>query len=175
MRRGFTILEMLVATALTAVLLAAVFQVIGSLGRSRAALARQADNSAWKSDLLETLRRDLINSIAVSFRANGITLSGHSALQQNTLACDHLPVTVNYGLVNIHGRSWLVRTQAPRGGLSNESGWTELVCPDVSTFTVKSASLISPVGVEGAVVPPVVSVVVDGPGGGMISDTLVVR
>lgn len=175
MRRGFTILELLVATALTAVLLAAVFQVVGSLGRSRAALARQADHSQWKSDLLETLRIDLSNSTAVSFRNNGIMLTGHCALQQSTLAYDHLPVTVNYAIVNIHGRTWLVRTQEPRGAPSNESGWTELVCPDVSGFSMKSASLISSAGVEGAVVPPVVSVVVDGSGGRILDDTLVIR
>jgi prepilin-type N-terminal cleavage/methylation domain-containing protein len=175
MRRGFTILEMLVATALTAVLLVAVFQVIGSLGRSRAALARQADNGAWKSDLLGTLRRDLINSTSVDFHRDGITLTGHSSLQHTTLAYEHAPVTVSYGLATIHGRRWLIRTQSARGGLSNESGWTELVCPDVDGFTVKSASLVAPVGVEGAIIPPVVSVIVDGPTGRVISDTLVVR
>ena len=44
--RGFTLVEMLAAMALTAVLMLAVLQVLGTLGRSRSAMERQAAAAA---------------------------------------------------------------------------------------------------------------------------------
>jgi type II secretory pathway pseudopilin PulG len=178
MRRAFTILELLVATALTALLLLAVFHVIGSLGRSRAALAQQTDSGAWRSDLLQTLRYDLINSTAANFHRDGITLTGHGALQRPTFSHSHEPVTIVYGLATIHGRRWLVRSQSPRDGLSNDPGWSELLCPDVDAFTIRSASsiILAPVDSKtNTAIPPVVSVSIDGPAGRIINETLVLR
>ena len=120
MRRAFTILELLAATALTALLMVAVLLVVGSLGRSRAALAHQPDAGAWRSDLVDTLRRDLTNAAGCDFRQNGMTLVGHGSLDRATLAHGNEPVTVVYGLAVIHGRRWLVRTQSSRAGVSNE-------------------------------------------------------
>ena len=182
MRRAFTILELLAATALTALLMVAVLHVISSLGRSRAALARQPDAGAWRSDLLDTLRRDLSNATAADFRQDGITLVGHGALDRATLAHIHEPVTVIYGLSVIHNRRWLVRTQSPRGGLSNEAPWSELLCPDVSAFTVQPATsiVLAPVdpaenGTPDKNVPAVVSVWIDEPTGRVVNETLVLR
>jgi prepilin-type N-terminal cleavage/methylation domain-containing protein len=181
MRKGFTILELLAATALTALLMVVVLHVISSLGRSRAALARQVDGGAWRANLLDTLRHDLCNASTASFRQDGITLAGHGALDRNTLAHGHEPVTVTYGLTTIHGRRWLVRSQARRDGASNEP-WAELLCPDVSAFTAQPAGSIvlappdsSQDGPPIAAVPPAVSVWVDGAGGRIVNETLVLR
>lgn len=178
MRRAFTILELLVATALTALLLLAVFHVLGSLGRSRTTLAQQTDSGTWRSDLLQTLRYDLVNATAANFHRDGVTLTGHGALRRTTLARSHEPVTVVYGLATIHGRRWLVRSQSPRDGLSNDPGWSELICPDVNGFTIRSASsvILAPVnGSANVSIPPVVSVSIDGPAGRIIEETLVLR
>jgi type II secretory pathway component PulJ len=182
MRRAFTILEMLAATALTVLLLAAVLVVIGSLGPSRAALARQPQGGAWRADLLDMLRYDLSNATAVSFRSDAMTLTGHGALDRTTLARRHEPVTVVYELASIRGRLWLVRGQASREGWSGEPGWSELLCPDVSGFTVRAASLAGVPEVEdsrqrgaGQSVPRIVSVLLNGPDGQITTDTLVLR
>ena len=91
MRRAFTILELLAATALTALLMVAVLHVVGAIGASRAALARQADLGAWRTDLLDLLRRDLANATKVSFGPDSITLIGHGALDPRTLEFRHEP------------------------------------------------------------------------------------
>jgi len=180
--RAFTILELLAATALTALLMVAVLHVISSLGRSRAALARQPDGGAWRSDLLDTLRYDLSNATAASFRHGKVTLAGHGGLDRNTLAHRHEPVTVTYGLAMIHGRQWLVRTQIARDGLSNEPAWTELLCPDVTAFNCQPAGVaisapleLTPDDTPNATIPPVVSVWIDGPSGRVMNETLVLK
>src|SRR5689334_23223354 len=114
-RRAFTILELLAATALTSVLMAAVLHVVGAIAASRAALARQADAPAWRADLLDLLRRDMTNASKVIFAPNSMTLTAaHGALEPATLEFRHEPVTVVYGLSQIHDRPWLVRRQSPR-------------------------------------------------------------
>jgi hypothetical protein len=146
MRRAFTILELLAATALTALLMLAVLHVIGSLGASRVTLASHAGAAAWRSDLLDTLRRDLVNSSQATFQKDQMTLTGHAALDRATLALHHQPVTIVYGLATIHGRTWLVRRQSSRDGSSNQGVWAELLCPDITGFTVKGWATASAVG-----------------------------
>jgi hypothetical protein len=181
MRRAFTILELLAATALTALLMVAVLHVVGAIGASRAALARQADVGAWRADLLGLLRRDLTNATKVSFRPDSITLTGHGALDPETLEFRHEPVTVVYGLSVIDGRHWLVRRQSPRDGLSNAPPWAELVCPDVTEFTLTRVSS-TPAGAMTAApssmpedVPGTVTLLLVGPQGALMNQTLVLR
>src|SRR5437764_1127302 len=105
---GFTLVELLAATALTAVLMPAVLQVLGTLGRSRSAMERRAEAAApWREDLTDTLRRDLGGATGVRYAPNGIVLTGHAALRRASLAPGDEPVTVTYGLAEIHGRQWL--------------------------------------------------------------------
>ena len=182
MRRAFTILELLAATALTALLMAAVLHVVGAIGASRATLARQTDTAAWRDDLLDVLRRDMTNASKVTFGADGMTLTGHGALDAGTLEFSHEPVTVVYGLSVIDGRSWLVRRQAPRDGLSHTPAWAELVCPDVTGFVVRRLSNIAggnsngltPLGMPEDV-PSAVTVSLTGTGGAAMNETVVLR
>jgi hypothetical protein len=181
MRRAFTILELLAATALTALLMVAVLHVVGTLGASRAALVRQADAGAWRSDLLDTLRRDLTNAAQVTFAKDGVTLTGHGALDPVTLEFGHEPVTVVYRLATIHDRRWLVRRQAPRDGLSTQAAWAELLCPDVIGFTIRPAGGLGIVPIDPAqggakaAMPAVVTVVLEGANGQVMNETLVLR
>jgi hypothetical protein len=160
MRRAFTILEMLAATALTALLMLAVFQVIGSVGRTRAAMARQPETGFWKADLLDTLRRDLSNSTAVRYEAGGVTLTGHGALDRATLAPTDEPVTVTYGIATIAGRNWLYRLQTPRAAAARQP-WRELVCADVTDFSVRPVATVAlPMAREGQDAQPTPAAVV---------------
>jgi hypothetical protein len=174
MRRAFTILEMLAATALTALLMLAVFQVIGSIGRTRAAMAKQPETGFWKADLLDTLRRDLSNSTAVRYEAGGVTLTGHGALDRATLAPTDEPVTVTYGIATLAGRSWLYRLQTPRAGATRRP-WRELVCADVTDFSVRPVAI--PVARESQDAQPVpAAVVVEVVGSGVnVRETMVLR
>jgi hypothetical protein len=143
---AFTLVELLAASALAAVLMVVLFQVIVSLGRSRAALAaaagdgRTGPHAAWKADLLDTLRRDLANATEVRVGRDEVEITGHGSLDRQTLAAAHEPVTVVYGLVGPAGRASLVRRQSPRGGVTNDRAWSELVCANVSRFSLEPVS-----------------------------------
>jgi hypothetical protein len=134
---------MLAAMALTAVLMLAVLQVLGTLGRSRAAMERRAaEGTPWREDLTETLRRDLSGATGVRYAPNGLVLAGHGALRRASLAPADEPVTVTYGMIDIHGRNWLYRRQAARGGFPGGEPWTELLCRDVAAFDVTPATAV---------------------------------
>jgi len=183
-RRAFTILELLAATALAALLMLAVFHVVGTLGASRAAVAATSGNGATvRGDLLDTLRRDLAGATQVSFRANGMTLTGHGSLDRATLLARQEPVLVDYGLVVIGGRRWLVRRQGPRDGLSRAPAWTELVRPDVVGFSVRPAAVAGVVADVGngpgdstkQDVPAAVTIRFEDAAGVVSTETVVVR
>jgi prepilin-type N-terminal cleavage/methylation domain-containing protein len=175
MRRGFTLLELLACTALTALLMLAILKIVASLGASRAALARQPQVQPWRADLLDTLRRDLTNASLVSFQAGGLTLVSHASLDPGDLTLGHQPSTVVYGLTTLGGRSWLVRRQSSRDTLSSTAPFAELLCPDVTAFSVRPATALVTTA-DAVPVPPVVTVSIDGPSGSIVDDqTLVLR
>ena len=145
-RRGFSLLELLAASALAAVLMVVLLQVVGSLARSRVVLeGGAAGEEPWRADLVEHLRWDLLNAAEVTAERNRVVLAGHGSLDRATLSPGHLPVTVVYALERLGGRTWLVRRQSPRGGAGREPGWSELVCPDVTAFGVEEVEQAGPI------------------------------
>ena len=133
-RRAFTLIELLAASALAAMLVLVLFQVIGSLGRTRAALDRKESAAAhepWKSDLLDMLRWDLANATERRLEPGRVTLAGHGSLDRRSLAAGHEPTAVIYELERRGSRSVLVRRQI------DARAWSELLCADVTAFTVE--------------------------------------
>ena len=174
MRKAFTLLELLACTALTALLMLAILKIVASLGASRAALARQPQVQPWRADLLDTLRRDLTNASQVTFQADGITLVSHASLDPADLTLGHQPATVAYALTTLHGRTWLVRRQSPRDTLSNTAPFAELLCPDVTIFSIRPGTAL--ITTSNAIpVPPTVIVSIDSPTGPIVNQTLVLR
>ncbi len=136
-RRGFSLIEMLAAAALSAVLMIGLMAVIASVGRTRRAFAAQTEQSAWSAGVADLLRFDLRNAQTVKAGPNALTLTGTGALDARTLAPSHRPVRVEYALRTAAGRSWLVRRQTDLDVLSNANAWSEAVCPGVAAFAVQ--------------------------------------
>lgn len=145
--RAFTLLELLAATALAAVLMVVLLQVVAAMARGKVVLERDAaaHTAPWQADLVENLRWDLTNTVEGTAEPGRLRLSGHGSLDRATLDSGHRPVNVSYAIEQLGGRPWLVRRQSPRGGLTNERGWSELVCPDVASFVVEPVDAADPV------------------------------
>ena len=181
-RRAFTLIELLAASALAAVLMLVMFQVIGSLGRARTALARSeaggaAAQSPWKSDLLDAVRWDLANADTAKFEADRIVLTGHGSLNRRTLARSHEPVTVTYSIER-RGRGdggCLVRRQMPRGGATNDRGWSEVVCVGVSRFGLEPLQSAGLLGLRRDPLAGPLRVRLEGRGGVLIDEVIVVK
>ena len=175
---GFTLIELLAASALAALLMLVLFQVIGSLGRSRAALERatasevqSATQTAWKSDLLELIRWDVANAADVSVKPGLVTLIGHGALDRQSLATKQEPVTVVYAIERRGNAGCLVRRQIRRTGSSGDAGWSEVVCANVTRLEM------SPTRSPG--IQPSSSsstrVRIEGPAGVVLDEVIIVR
>jgi hypothetical protein len=139
-KRAFTILELLAATALTALLMAAVLRVVATMGATRAVAAQANAADTGRAELIDLLRRDLTHATAATFARDRATLTSHLALDPATLAASHEPVSVTYELATIHDRRWLVRRQSPRNDATGSAPtWAELICPDVVSFSIRAA------------------------------------
>lgn len=174
-RRGFTLVEMLVASALAAALMLAVMQIIGAIGRSRQALARSEGEAPWRAELLDTLRWDLANASEARFRRNRLILVGHAALDGRTLAPKHEPAQVMYDVTTLAGRNWLVRRQSPRPGFARGGRSMELLCPDVTAFIAEPLQNRGGRSADDATVPDRIALRVERAGAKPFEEELVLR
>jgi hypothetical protein len=96
-----------------------------------------------------------------------VILTGHGSLDRASLGVAQQPVTVVYRLERRGSTNCIVRHQSPRGGVSNEAGWTEVVCANVIGFELSSA------GAGGN--DATTRVRIDGPAGRMVDEVIVVK
>lgn len=177
-RRGFTAVELLAATALTAVLMVTLLHVIASIGRGRDAMRRRDAGEPLRSELLDALRWDLANARSATFGPSALFLVGHGSLDRDTLAPRHVPVTVSYRVLRLGGRPWLVREQAPAGNEEGAGAWVELLCPDVRqvSFTAAGRRRVGrPETWSSDDVPPRVRVQLETTAGLVVDEEVVVR
>ncbi len=124
-RRAFTLLEMLLATTLTAVLLAGVLSVSAALARDARRL--QARSEQLQPDaVFNLLRWDLANasSLEQSRDARELVLYGHGALDRDTLGATGRMTRVVYAIRPGVG---LVREQRYLVDPAHPRAWSELV------------------------------------------------
>jgi hypothetical protein len=129
---GFTLVELLAATVLSALLMVTLLMVVASLGRERTAIAKRAATQT-PPGVVELLRWDLLSARSVRMKDGTMTLSGFGSLDRRTLApISHRPVDVVYEVRELGGESWLVRRQIEKG----QRPLTELICAGVREIRV---------------------------------------
>lgn len=140
---GFTLVEMLLATTLAALLMAGVLAATAALSRDRARMeARQA--TAHETGPLDLLRRDLTNSAAfvAAPTAAGFDLVGFGGIDPKTLTANGRLAHVAY---RIHrpargGAGVLVREQAYLDDPIKPDHWTEVVAVGVKQVALTTLS-----------------------------------
>ncbi|MHB1156177.1 MAG: prepilin-type N-terminal cleavage/methylation domain-containing protein [Phycisphaerales bacterium] len=144
---GFTMLELLMALALSAMLMIGVMAVIAQLG---AGSVRQASADAQPGAALpgagamELMARLMGEDIGQAERVDAtrpsqLELIGYCGLDDRGRGRLHRPVDVVYRLEQINGRTWLVRRQMLRDVLTNQNIQRDLVCGDVTGFAISPA------------------------------------
>ena len=161
-RAGFTLLEMLLAVTLSAILMAAVLVVLGGVARDRRVL-RSATASQPHDAVLAQLRWDLANARTMTVGDGGqaITLVGHGSLDPRTLAPTNRLVAVTYRRAS---GGVLVREQQAVDDPTSVTAWRETVAWRVAELAVTPLDADAPAGVASAV-PPRVRVRLDAAGG----------
>jgi prepilin-type N-terminal cleavage/methylation domain-containing protein len=141
--KGFTLLEMMLATALLAVLMIGVLAVIASINPTQNAAASVFDNPPPSNQILDAWTQVLFNDLAQSDEAksgqNSLELRGFIALD-DSLQTTHRPALVQYALQETDHRRWLVRTQTTLDNPTNQNIRTDLVCRGISRFELTRES-----------------------------------
>ncbi len=142
--RGFTLLELLMATVLSALLMVGVLAVVADLGADGlsgglSAAAEAASSRAAGEDAVEhwlgLLREDLQHAAETNMLGESeVELIGCLALDADRRRRTHRPVRVVYRIADVAGRSWLVRRQEALDVLTNRHVQRDLVCRDIRRF-----------------------------------------
>jgi prepilin-type N-terminal cleavage/methylation domain-containing protein len=136
-RRAFSLIELLLAVALSVVLMAAVLAAFGGLARDarRITLAPPIDNV---QKITQMLSWDLTNSRTMIAAPDGsaVVLVGHSGIGRDTATPNGRLVRITYRCIHERGDSWLVREQQFLDDPARPMRWRELVAGGVATLNL---------------------------------------
>ena len=140
-RNAFSLIELLVATTLSAVLMAAVLAILAGVSRDRKRLTA-AQNLPSPRAMIDRFQWDLTNAQTLSQTADGrwLELVGHGGIDYKTLAPNGRLVTVDYRLYQDGDTSCLVREQKYLDDPAAPNPWRELISIGVSSFHVIAQS-----------------------------------
>ncbi len=162
--RGFTLLELLMATALAAMLMVGVLAVVASIaspaheaaqtrGQGVRGIGQVVSDAPPVDAWVALLREDLAHARSVKAQPDGsLVLAGYTGLAGAGRERSHRPAVVTYSVKRIEGRDWLVRRQVLLDVLSNQNVQNDLVAAGVSRFEVlrdgkaPAVALTPPVG-----------------------------
>jgi prepilin-type N-terminal cleavage/methylation domain-containing protein len=132
-RRAFTLIELLLATSISVILMAALVTVTGHVARDRHALQRMRDvndGAFVTNSTLQLLATDLRHARRVwHLKSGGILMTGYGGIDRDTLLPDGSLVRIAYAVVG----GDLVRLQQPIGGGQR---WVEPVLRQVRSFEI---------------------------------------
>ena len=132
-RRGFTLIEIMVALAIAAMLSMAAMAVVANLARSQAASKRTEGAAFMKTGLRRLLATDVDHADRYRVLPNGIELHSRAAIDPASLEVRHFESVIGYKTIELGADVWLVREQQ-----SEMSGMlTELASKGVKTISIE--------------------------------------
>ncbi|MEM8738835.1 MAG: prepilin-type N-terminal cleavage/methylation domain-containing protein [Planctomycetota bacterium] len=149
--RGLTLIELLAATALAALLMVTLLQVIQTTGRSRAAMDTiQLEGSAWRARLTGVMQADLNHSRRAAWDGQQLLIEGWNGWQRSTREPAHEPAHTVYRFIETPAPSTtgylLVREQRDLLDLGQQRPTQELLAAGITRwdFTPAPGSLDDP-------------------------------
>lgn len=138
MNKGLTLLELVVALALSVLLVTTTARVIKSMSQKKKVFADRIEVQPWRHELAERLKDDLLRSKEMRIGSRTLELSGFCGHDRETGEMIPTPVVVRWQLVQEDGYRLLIRTETPRGGIEemNLSPQSELVAIGVSNISI---------------------------------------
>jgi prepilin-type N-terminal cleavage/methylation domain-containing protein len=143
-RHGFTLLELLLATALAGALMVLVLTVTASVRRAEPVLRDPSPDGKAMARLEELIQRDAAMGAKMQIKSNELVIEGYSRLEPKTLRPLHGATRVTYRLVGRNGHGYLLRQQTDLDNLTNRESQVELVMAGVSGFAVETGALGTP-------------------------------
>jgi prepilin-type N-terminal cleavage/methylation domain-containing protein len=134
-RRAFTLVEILLAVTIAAVLMAAVQAVLAGVARDRQRLTGE-EKLNRPSAAIELMRWDLTNARRIIPIAGGVVLEGHGGIDRTSLTPNNRLTRVTYRVRGDARESNLVREQQYLDDAIRPQPWEDLVLRGVQTFGV---------------------------------------
>lgn len=139
-RRGFTMIELLLASVLMAVLMIGVLAVITRLAPVDEPALTADQPSSEVDALIRLLRDDLLHAQHVeTLSEREILLISHGSMESNTRRYVHRPVTVRYQITTVDGEPWLIRRQTALDVLTNQNEQRDLVYRGINRIALASS------------------------------------
>lgn len=132
--QGMTLVELLLAMAILAVLLGAAARVLHALHTSSQIVVSEGLQEDQRAGLRNFLKMDCAHAESLQAMPAGISITSQAYLEETTHQVKHLPATITYEILSIDGRHWLLRRQRPAG---SQKKFADVVCRDVAGMEVE--------------------------------------
>ncbi len=136
-RSGMTLIELLAATVLAALVMIATLGVIRSLATARKALDEAAVCQPWKRRLAEQLRADLLQSRLLKWDAQQLRLRGYAGRHPVTGVATQRPTEIVYAVRECGTRAFLVRVETALDAPSLGNHRSELAAEGISHIRIQ--------------------------------------
>lgn len=141
--RAFTLIELVAATALAALLMVALFRVTVSLAKVRTVIAQVPTVETWTKDLHRQLDRDVSQAREVMLADGMLQLLGPLGRGEASRVA-HGPARIIYRVMSAEGTGLLVREELDLLDRSNKGMRTLLMCAGVGEFKIEPVSTTTP-------------------------------
>lgn len=108
---GFTIIELLVALTLAAMLVLTVVGVVGRLAASQRIVTDADDEPTWLTALQDQLRTDFANARRFDLKPDELTIWGHGGRRYPDARITLRPAVIRYAIVTEQERGWMMREE----------------------------------------------------------------
>jgi prepilin-type N-terminal cleavage/methylation domain-containing protein len=139
-KKGVTLIELVVALALSVLLVTTTSGVIKSMTQKKKVFADRLELQPWRLELASRLRDDLCQSKEMRIGMKSLELIGFCGHDHITGEPSQTPVYVLWQLKNEDGYHVLIRTEKPHGGIEEltVTPKTELTAIDVTTISIET-------------------------------------
>lgn len=131
---GMTLIELMVASALAAMLMVALTGVLRSLVIQQRTIAEGGLAMAWKDRLLEQMRWDLTNARRFSAEPSRLRLVGYGGRDFNSGNVAQRPAEVVYEVID---GNWLVRHEIHLDASTLHNRRSDLVCKGIGAMAIR--------------------------------------
>lgn len=154
-RAGFTLLELLLATVLTAVLMVGVLAVISRVWGPADSASDSVPGLSIGDAVVRVLGDDLAQARTIDTTDAGLVLMSYGALDREGYSRTQRPVRIAYAVQDIGGRTWLVRSEQALDEGSNARVSRDLVASGVTRIDLTPPAIAEPLIDSDDADPPV--------------------
>ena len=144
-RSAFTLVELLAGLLLTSLLLVAVANLLGIVGRRTQVLLDKLPDQTWQDVAMTKLRWDMDNAKSWELSPKRLKLSGFLWSDRVRRRPTQTSAVVVYDIRTVAGKTWLTRTCHEVNSLNNAPPTKELICGGLDRFQVLMQGMSQPV------------------------------